>query len=100
MFRAMSHMLGIAQCIEILAQITAAEGQARKAALFFGAADAARDALRTPLPPVDRATNGRSIAAARSKLTETAWTAAWNEGGSLTLEEAAQHALAELSPEA
>jgi predicted ATPase/DNA-binding XRE family transcriptional regulator len=72
---------------------------ARRAARLYGAAAALRAAIKSPLPPVDRADYERNLAAARRRLEADAWTAAWLEGQALTLEEvAAQGGLRPLGP--
>jgi DNA-binding NarL/FixJ family response regulator len=67
---------------------------------MWGAAEALREAIGTPLPPVERATYERSIAAARAQLGEEAFAAAWQEGRTMTLEQvlAAQGAAERLMP--
>jgi DNA-binding CsgD family transcriptional regulator len=55
---------------------------------LWGAADALREAMGTPIPPVYRADYERSVAAARAQLGEKAFAAAWAEGRSMTPEQA------------
>jgi hypothetical protein len=63
------------------------------AAMLFGAAEAIRDALGTPLPPVDRADHDRCLAAVRAALGEEAFAAASAEGRAMELEQAVAYAL-------
>jgi len=58
------------------------------AARLLGAAGALRDALGSPLPPVDRADRDRSLAAARAVLGEAAFAAASAERRAMELEQA------------
>ena len=58
------------------------------AARLWGAAEALRDALGTPIFPIYRAEYEHAVTAARDTLGAQAFTAAWAEGGSLTPEQA------------
>ncbi|MCE7986917.1 MAG: helix-turn-helix domain-containing protein [Caldilinea sp. CFX5] len=75
-------------CLEGIAGLASMVGQPARAAQLFGAADAWREAVGLPLPPVERATYERDLAAARTQLDEVAWTTAWAEGQTLSLEQA------------
>jgi hypothetical protein len=74
--------------LEGFAHVAGAEGDAERAARLFGAAEALREALGAPLPPVERAHYDRSVAATRAALGEEAFAAAWAEGRALSLEQA------------
>ncbi len=82
---------GIAYALEGFAWLAGAQGQARLAALLFGAANALRQSLRALLPPADRPYD-RQISAARAELGDDAFSAAWAEGGAMTLDEAVREA--------
>ncbi len=84
---------GIAYSLEGFAGLTIAQGQPEQAARLLGAADTLREAIGVPLPPADRAEYERTIAAARSRLGEAAFAAAWAEGRVMTLEQAVGEAL-------
>jgi hypothetical protein len=75
--------------------VAVAQAQSERAARLFGAAEALREAIGTPLPPADRAEHDRSVAAVRTALGEEAFAAAWAEGRALTLEHAVAFALAD-----
>ena len=60
---------------------------------LLGAAEGLRDALGTPLPPVDRVDRDRSLAAARAVLGEAAFAAASAEGRAMEPEQAVRIAL-------
>jgi tetratricopeptide (TPR) repeat protein len=62
---------------------------ALRAARLYGAAEALRIAINSPLPPFDLPAYERNLAAARRCLDEGAWTAAWAEGQVLTPEQLA-----------
>lgn len=74
--------------LEGLAGVVAARGEFCRAARLWGAAEALRDAMGTPLPLVDRPIYERSVAAARASLGEKAFAAAWAEGRTMTPEQA------------
>ena len=78
----------IAVCLEGLAGVVAAQGESAWATRIWGAVEALRDAMGVPLPPVERAGYERSVAAARAQLGETAFTAAWAQGRTMTPEQA------------
>jgi hypothetical protein len=85
--------------IERFAMIAAATGQGTRAARLFGAAAALREAFGTSQQANDRALNERSIARAREHASEPAFSAAWDEGGRMSLEAALQYALGEEEPQ-
>jgi predicted ATPase len=77
----------IASCLEGLAGLFVAQGEPVRAVRLWGAADALREAIGTPIPPVYRADYERSRAAARAQLGEKTFAAAWAEGRMMTLEQ-------------
>jgi hypothetical protein len=77
--------------------VAGAEGDAERAARLFGAAEALREALGAPLPPVERAHYDRSIATVRAALGEKAFAAAWTAGRAMPLEAAVARATEEES---
>ncbi len=78
----------MASGLEGLAGVVAAQGTPAWAVRLWGAADALREAMGTPIPPVYRADYERSVAAARAQLGEKAFAAAWAEGRMMTPEQA------------
>ncbi len=89
--RAQGSKSGIAGCLEGLARLAPRPEQAAR---LYGAAAALREAIGAPLLPSDRADYERSVAAVRAALVDGAFQAAWNEGQTMTLEQAVQDALA------
>jgi predicted ATPase/DNA-binding SARP family transcriptional activator/DNA-binding CsgD family transcriptional regulator len=83
----------VAECLDSLAAAAGARGEHRRAATLFGAAEAAREALGTPIRPVERDRYERFVAAARRDLNERSWASAWSAGRALSLQQAAEHAL-------
>jgi ATP/maltotriose-dependent transcriptional regulator MalT len=81
-------------CLEGLADIVAAQGELTWAARLWGAAAALREMFSLLLPPVWHASYERTVAAAREHLGERAFAAAWEEGRTMTPEQA----LAEREP--
>jgi DNA-binding NarL/FixJ family response regulator len=65
-------------------EVVAAQHKLAWAAQLWGAADALRDALGVPIPPVERADYERSLSAARVHLGERAFAAAWAQGRAMT----------------
>ena len=92
----------IVRCLEGLAAIAGAEGSIVRAARLWGAAGALLEkieAMYTYVP--DRSLHQRQVAAARTRLDEEAFEAAWAEGRTMTPEQAIEYALEqEAAPEA
>lgn len=59
-----------------------------RAVRLLGAAEAMRDAVGAPLPPVERASYTRSIDAARASLGRESFNRAWSEGRGMSPEQA------------
>jgi predicted ATPase/DNA-binding CsgD family transcriptional regulator len=71
-----------------LGEVVAALRQLAWAAQLWGVAEALRDAIGIPIPPVELASYERSVSAARVHLGERAFAAAWAQGRSMTPEQA------------
>jgi predicted ATPase len=82
---------GIAESLEGLAS-TAQEPQ--RAARLFGAAEALRESIGAPVPPVEQPDVQRAVTAVRAQMGAAAIDAAWAEGRKLPLEKAVKYALA------
>jgi len=74
--------------LEGLADVASAQGEFRWAAQLWGVAEALREAIAVPLPPVDRAAYEQAVHAARAQLGAPAFAAAWQEGRTMTPGEA------------
>ena len=74
--------------LEGLAGVVAIQGEPTWAARLWGVAESLRDAMGTPIPPVDRAGYERAITTARDHLGEKAFATAWAEGRRMTPEQA------------
>jgi non-specific serine/threonine protein kinase len=79
--------------LEACAGLLAAEGQAAPAARLFGAAEALRERVGRPLPPVQRRQYERDVARARAALDPAAFATARAAGRALTPDEAVALAL-------
>jgi predicted ATPase/class 3 adenylate cyclase/Tfp pilus assembly protein PilF len=83
------------ESIEGLACAAEARGDADRATTLFGAAEALREAEGYQQAPRDNALREPYLAAARSRVDEAAWAAAWEKGRSMAFEEAITYALEE-----
>jgi predicted ATPase/DNA-binding CsgD family transcriptional regulator len=82
----------IASCLEGVAGITSAGGASLAnvlwAAQLWGAAEALRETMEAPLPPVERAIYQERIATARSSIGKRIFSAYWAQGRTMTPEQA------------
>ena len=77
-----------AVCLLGLGEVVAAQRQFAWAAQLWGAAEALRDAIGVPIPPIESAEYERAVSAARVHLGERAFAAAWAQGRSMMPEQA------------
>ncbi len=78
-----------------LAGVAAGRGQAERAARLFGAVEALREATGVEITyPPSRALHESDVSTARGQLSAEAFEAAWAEGRTMALGEAAAEALA------
>ncbi|HHW51165.1 MAG TPA: helix-turn-helix transcriptional regulator, partial [Pseudoclavibacter sp.] len=84
---------GIATALEGLAAVTGMQGQAARAARLYGFAASLRALLGAPIPPPDRRSYQRTVAALRAQLGEPTFLHAWTAGQALTLAEAIAEAV-------
>jgi predicted ATPase/class 3 adenylate cyclase len=94
---ALSRQLGdklvAAEALEGLACSASARGEAERVARLFGAAETLREAVGYRQEPREHALRKPYLAAARPRLSEAKWQAAWAEGRRLGFEEAIAYAL-------
>nr|MBA3472253.1 AAA family ATPase [Rubrobacter sp.] len=76
------------------AALAGSEGQPARSARLWGAAESLREVTGAILSPVELHVYKPYIDAARTRLDEAAWEAAWAEGKVMTPEEAVEYALA------
>jgi tetratricopeptide (TPR) repeat protein len=93
LFRAPGHKLGVAHAIEELGALSVAQGDGAQAAMLFSTADALREGMAAPLPPVDRAAYDSVVAACRARLGETAFADAWAEAATRPWQEVVEEVL-------
>jgi non-specific serine/threonine protein kinase len=90
LFRELDYRDAIAFTLEAFAGLATAAGPypaaAVRAAQLFGAAEVLREAIGSPMAPVDRPEYEQDVAAARAHLDEAAFEAAWKEGRAMPLE--------------
>lgn len=86
--RKVGDKLNIASDLEGLASVVASQGKYAWAAQLWGAAEALRENINAPLPPIERTAYEQAVAAACDHLGEPAFTAAWSEGRTATLDDA------------
>jgi tetratricopeptide (TPR) repeat protein len=87
--------LRAAHLLEGMAGVAATRREGERAARLLGAADAVRARMGVPVLPANRARYERDVQAARKESGEQRFTAVWNEGRSMSLEEAVAYALGE-----
>jgi predicted ATPase/class 3 adenylate cyclase len=91
--RDLGDRLTASESIEGLACTAGAKGEAGRASVLFGAAEALREAAGYQLAPRDRSLREPYLTAARSQVGEAAWSEAWEEGRSMQFEDAIVYAL-------
>ncbi len=67
--------------------MVAAQGEPLWAAHLWGAAEARREAIGTPIPPVYRLGHEQAVAKARAQTGNEAFASAWAEGRTITPEQ-------------
>ena len=83
---------GITVVLEATARLKAMEGQPERAARLLATAEALREAIQAPLPPNEREQYDRVLASVREALTEEAFSTAWEEGRTMTMEQVVAYA--------
>ena len=78
----------IPPCLEGLATVVAEQGELVWAAHLWGAAEALREAIGTPIPPVYRLDYEQAVVKARAQLGDEAFVRGWDEGRRMRVEEA------------
>jgi predicted ATPase/class 3 adenylate cyclase len=96
-FREMVFKQGAIECLEVLACAAGALGDAQRAAWLVGASEFQREHIGIPMPDIDREMIQPYLNDARSRLGETLWEAAREEGRAMSVEEATEYALNEAS---
>jgi DNA-binding CsgD family transcriptional regulator len=90
--------LGFVLYLEGLACEAVAKGEVERASRLFGAAEAFHEATGVGSWAAMHALAEPYLVEARSRLEESAWTAAWEEGRAMSMEAAFEYALSEEEP--
>lgn len=80
-------MAGLAMCLDGLAEVCRRQGQLVRAAQLYGAAHALRESAGVILPHKHRFERDRMVEVLRAALDEPAFTAASNQGRTMTLDQ-------------
>jgi predicted ATPase len=91
----MGNLEGVMLCLAGLAGVAGMQEQPVRAARLFGAAEALAELLDTPPTAIHQMEIDRNVAIARAQLDEATFTAAWEAGRAMTLEQAIASALEE-----
>ena len=91
--RRLRAMHAIATFLNVSGTLAGVQGQPTRAATLWGASEQLREAIGAVLSPTERSYFGAHITAAHSQLDEAAWQKAWNEGRTMSSEQAIDHAL-------
>ena len=83
---------GVAESLEALAGLAAAQESAAEAARLFGAASTLRDSMGLSRWPADQPAYDADVAASRGALGDEAFQAAWAEGAALGADDAVAYA--------
>jgi predicted ATPase len=95
LYRDLNERLGVADRLESIAAVRAAQNKFEDAARLWGAAEALRADLGTPIWPVNQPDYERAVAAARAALGESAFESAMNAGRVVSMAQAIAEALDE-----
>jgi hypothetical protein len=93
LYQEVGNKQGVAIALEQLAAVSAVQRDGLQAVTLFCSADALRETISAPLPPVDRATYDFAIAASRAQLGEAAFAAAWEHASARPYQEVVEEIL-------
>lgn len=88
-----SNTAGRATCVQKLGVLAEARGEAETAVRLFAAAEALRETIGASASPAERAASEPALMRARAALGETAFSAFWESGRALSLEDAVDYGL-------
>ena len=89
----MGNRPGMTACLRGLASMATLQKQFERAGRLFGAAEALREVIHTPLPAAGGVGYDRHVASVRDALGEAHFASAWAEGRAMTLEQAVAYAV-------
>ncbi len=87
------------RCLERYALLQARQGRSKSAARLYGAAEALRQVIGTPLPAVDRAEYDQELVEVHAQIDAETFTAAWAVGQTLTVDQVMAEVRADPRPE-
>src|SRR5262249_32647730 len=93
--RELGEKRSIAIVLEALASVNVRDNKPEPAPRLWAATAQLREEIGSPRTPKEQAEYDRDVAAAHRALGEAAFSAAWEEGRAMTLEQAIEYALAE-----
>jgi len=93
LFRELGSQWGIANALEELAKLAGVKGQRERAVRLLGAAESLREAIGAPMYLPERSDYEQIVTELRSALGDEAFAVAWEEGRTMTLEQAIAYAL-------
>jgi predicted ATPase/DNA-binding SARP family transcriptional activator len=93
LFSKYGRKLGVAIALEELAAVKATQGDSSQAVMLFSTADALREGMGAPLPPVDRAAHDAVVSACRAQLGEIAFAEAWAHAAARPFQEVVDEVL-------
>jgi predicted ATPase/class 3 adenylate cyclase/uncharacterized protein HemY len=95
MFRETGNHWNIAYSLEAFAALAVAQQDMQRAARLFGATESFYSLLRFLMSPMERDNHDRDLAATTAVLDEEDFSALWDEGRAMTMEQAVAYALDE-----
>ncbi len=93
LFRELGSQWGIANALEELAKLAGVKGQRERAVRLLGAAESLREAIGAPMYLPERSDYEQIVTELRFALGDEAFAVAWEEGRTMTLEQAIAYAL-------
>lgn len=90
--QATGNRLGIAECFTGLAGVAGAAGNGQRAARLYGAAETLRHLLGTVQDAGAQVEYERTISIAKQHIDDDEWASAWQEGSTMSLEQALAYA--------
>jgi predicted ATPase len=85
----------IPECLEGLGKIAATQNDFERAARLFGAAEALREKMGTPIPPIQRGDYENKVSELRAGMGDVEFKRTWDEGRAMSKDEVTQYAVVE-----